>query len=130
MQSSQKLVWLRYAVAKAASASQTLSVWLAAQVVTAGDKLVSGKDVVNASAGGTGTGYQIGSRSGRTPDAILEFWDELLTLYTASRAALVAAGDASPTEDEVVAEMRFRLSPAESAVAGFDSEWVGVPALA
>lgn len=121
----QKLYWLRYAVAKATAASQTLSVWLAARVITHGDALVSGKTLVGASAGGTGSNYQVGGTQGRTPDALAELWDELLELYTLCEAALLAANGSSPNQAAVVAEMRFRLQPIEAAVADFADEWCG-----
>ena len=125
MTAQQKLVWLRYAVAKAAAATQTLSVWLTAQIVATGDKLVAGRHVASVSAGGSSTGFQLSGQAGRTPDDQLAFWEELLALYDNARLALIAAGDASPSEAEIVVEMRARLQPIESAVAGFDDEWVG-----
>jgi hypothetical protein len=121
----QKLFYLRYAVAKAAAASQTLVQWLDARVITAGDAGVSGKTLVGASAGGTSSSYSVGGGGGATPDSLAQLWDELLELYTICDAALLAANGSAPNQAAIVAEMRFRLSPVESAVADHSQEWVG-----
>ncbi len=121
----QKLFFLRYAVLKATAASQTLLAWLAAKVSSHGDSIVSGKILVSASAGGTSSGYSTSGGTGINPQNIAEFWDEALELYDIASAALVDSGIASPTQTQIVAEMRFRLSPVESADPDFADEWSG-----
>lgn len=47
--------------------------------------------------------------NGATPEDIAAMCGEMLDIYDASRAALVAAGDASPSDEEIKDEMMDRL---------------------
>lgn len=121
-----QLALLRSAVLAATAASQTLEVWLGAEILTRFNAGIrTGKFVAGTSAGGTSTSYQIASAYGLNPADVFKCWDEFLELYSAVSTALTAVNGSAPNQASVVTEMRFRLQPVESGIASFDDEFCG-----
>jgi len=72
----------------------------------------TGQVLVGATGNGSSVTFALPSEASTlTPTAVGEACSELDDLYTDCKADLVTAGDAAPTDDEVYAEMLFRLDP-------------------
>lgn len=66
------------------------------------------------SAAGNGSTVQFALPQGSsnlTPDAVASACSDLYDRYVDAKADLITAGTASPSDDQVLAEMLFRLSP-------------------
>lgn len=82
-------------------------------IVTAAAAISSGTFITASS----GNGYsmsQIAGIGGLSPTEIAAFGSELRQLRIDCNAALIAAGNASPTDEQVVEEMIFQLGPVTS----------------
>ena len=108
-----KRSWLRAKYAAAVAASSTLLAYLNTlngSAVTASGS--AGGSISSVSANGRTTTLAAASQFTLAGQDIAELCGEMLDLYDSSRAALVAAGDASPTDAEIYAQMLSDLHPA------------------
>lgn len=113
--STQRLQ-LRRAYAKVPATFTTLLLALQDEAFRAADA-VKGGTISNTSRtnGAGGQAVSFSNRdNGSTPEDISSMWGEMLDLYDASRAGLVAAGIASLTDAQVYAEMLNRLQSVTS----------------
>lgn len=104
----QKRAWLSWCYDS--DTGSNLLAALKAQRNAKGDKNSSGLIVSGSSAVSHSTSFSEPSRADVSPMALFCMWQELVDLFTASKADLVTAGDPTPTDAEVLAEMLYRLS--------------------
>jgi hypothetical protein len=77
--------------------------------------LLSAGAVQSISKNSVSQSYAFGGSGTLTTAEVARAWRDLITCHDGSQAALVAAGDATPTDDAILAEMRARLEPVYAA---------------
>ena len=82
----------------------------------------TGKVIIATGAAGRTVQFMLPSSGGLAPVEIGELVSDLFDLFDSSKAALISADIASPTDAQIFAEMKARLQP----VTEFRTDWSGM----
>ena len=82
----------------------------------------TGKVIIATGAAGRTVQFQIPSSGGLTPVEIGELVSDLFDLFDTCQAALISAGNTSPTDAQIFDEMKARLQPVTEST----TDWSGM----
>lgn len=85
-------------------------------------ELKTGQVIAGSAANNHSVSFSNVENAGTSPADMFAMWQELVDLFTASKADLITAGDPTPTDAEVLAEMLYRLSEVRS----YETTYTGV----
>jgi hypothetical protein len=85
-------------------ASLSLLAWLTQECARLDALMPGGQTIASATGNGSSVAFSDPLRGG-SPVDMIELWEEIRGLYDIAKADLIAAGTASPTEAEIVADL-------------------------
>lgn len=116
----QKRAWLNWC--SDTDTGSNLLAALKAQRNARAAEIKTGQVIAGTSANNHSVSFSAPSQVETSPVDMFGMWQELVDLFTASKADLVTAGDATPTDAEVLAEMLYRLTDVRT----FETTYTGV----